>query len=174
MRVESLIIGIVILGLGIYLVSTNGNIAGVNLPKLIGLPTCNTGANSTCSGSSEFGNFGVGTVVAIFGLGMIGNGLRSPSTTRSPFRRDLWGGPPAPVTGVPQQSTAVPAFPATPAEAPGRQAGVRYCSACGGANLAVAKFCQHCAEPMPPQMPPKDAAPAPPPPPPPAGPTGSG
>jgi len=146
MRAESLIIGLVILGLGIYLVSSGGVIAGVNLPHLIGLPSCSSGTNSTCGGTAEFGGFGIGTIVAIFGLGMIARGLRTPSTPR--MSASAAAGPTAP-------------YPTSPG-IPGRQAGVRYCSACGGANQNDATYCQHCAEPMRPPIPPAGLSPVPP------------
>ena len=155
MRLESLIIGIVVLAFGILLVSTNGNVAGVNLPGLIGIHSCSSGTNSTCSGFDAFGGLGVGTLVAIFGLTMIANGLRGSSAARGRM-----AGPQL-MAGSVGMSSVAPAYPQgsvaatsvpTIAAVPARVPGVRYCPSCGGANQAGAKFCQHCADPMPATM----------------------
>ncbi|MCI4351735.1 MAG: hypothetical protein L3K15_09535, partial [Thermoplasmata archaeon] len=80
-RLLPMLFGAAILLFGIYLVSTNGSVAGYYLPQLLGLPACNSNTNSTgfptpgC-GFSPFG-LGIGTVVVIFGLGVLATSVRA-------------------------------------------------------------------------------------------------
>jgi zinc-ribbon domain len=148
-RLESLVIGGIILGFGILLVSTNGVIAGVNLPGLIGYPSCTGGstANGTSPQCYGFAGFGVGTVVCIFGLGIIGNGLRSSATPKG-FGRGASSMPPEVEASLAQARQSLAAMAAT-AGPPGS----RYCPECGKPNAADAKFCQGCGRTMPPPQP---------------------
>jgi len=146
MRLESLILGVVILGFGIFLVSTNGVVAGVNLPGVIGFPSCSGGTPNNSTSPQCYGTvgFGVGTIVCFFGLGMIANGLRAPPRTSRAS---------AGAQGVPPGFAAslAPTRPGWAAStAPGAAPGVRYCPECGRANAADAKFCQGCGKTIPP------------------------
>jgi hypothetical protein len=155
MRLESLIVGVIILGFGILLVSTNGVVAGVNLPGLIGYPSCSGGTSTNASSPQCYGfaGFGVGTVVCLFGLGMVANGLRSPATLKG-LGRGSSGMPPemeATLAQARQSMAAMTAGAASP--------GSRFCPECGRANAPDAKFCQGCGR----TMPPLQAAPSAPP-----------
>jgi hypothetical protein len=165
MRLASIILGVVILAFGILLVSTNGVVAGVNLPGLIGYPSCTSGssANSTSPQCFGFAGFGVGTVVCIFGLGLVASGLRTSSASQG-VGRGAGSLPPelaAALTQAQQNRTAAAATAPSP--------GSRFCPECGRANAPDAKFCQGCGRPMPPPPPPVSSPPAgstvPPPPP---------
>ena len=162
MRLESLIVGVLILGFGILLVSTNGVVAGVNLPGLIGYPSCSGSStgNSTSPQCFGFAGFGVGTVVCIFGLGLIGNGLRSSPSARASGRQS-GGLPPELVASLAQAQQNMATMSA--ASAP---PGSRFCPECGRANAADAKFCQGCGRTMPPRPSPPGSPSTPPPPPP--------
>jgi zinc ribbon protein len=155
MRLESLIIGVIVLGFGIFLVSSGGTVAGVSLPGLIGLQ-CNSSTNSTSPSFSPgcpggFG-YGVGTVVCIFGLGMIANGLRSPAGPKGLAGGAAGGVPPemaATLAAARQQMelmTQARGGGPNPAAPPGS----RFCPECGRPNAADAGFCQRCGKPMPP------------------------
>jgi hypothetical protein len=166
MRLESLLVGVVVLGFGILLVSTNGNLAGVNLPGLIGLPNCSSGTNSTCGGVTGFGGYSVGTVVSIFGLGLVANGLRAPAT------RPGIGGSASPSLPPEMTATLLAAQQQMMASAQSMRSatgataspGVRYCSSCGSVNRSDSQFCHRCGKPMPPPEPPPKAPPPGPPP----------
>jgi len=151
MRLESLIVGVVILGFGILLVSTNGNLGGVNLPGLIGLPTCSSGVNSTCSGVTGFGGYSVGTVVAIFGLGLVANGLRAPSAPRGLGSSGSPTLPPEMAASLHAAQQQMMASAQAMQVMMGTKApsGIRYCSSCGTANQSVSQFCHRCGKPLP-------------------------
>jgi len=144
--------GIAILLFGIYLVSTHGSVAGVYLPGLIGLPAC--GANSTsCTGFSPYGAVGVGTIVAIFGLGILAASVRNAVFTSSSPTGGMSALPPELASTLELARTRMQSMPTS------MSMGVRpntvYCSRCGQANVADAKFCHQCGAAMP-------VAPAPP------------
>jgi zinc-ribbon domain len=149
MRWESLVIGILILLFGIFLVSSQGVVAGVNLPGLIGLP-CQGATNGTaCPG---FGGYSVGTVVCLFALGLIANGVRSPSMPRG-----LAGGGapslPPEITATleaarRQMEVASQTMRPTPWDR-GAVSGVLYCPSCGRSNAQDAQFCQRCGKTLP-------------------------
>lgn len=155
MRLESLVIGGVVLVFGIVLVSTNGVIAGVNLPGVIGLPSCSSSGSSNSSAPSPtcygLAGFGVGTVVCIFGLGMIANGLRAPASRRSAGAGGSGSVPPELQATLARAQFTMAAAASRNATAGGSSTpGVRYCPECGHANGADAKFCQGCGRTMPP------------------------
>jgi zinc-ribbon domain len=165
-RLESLIVGVLILGFGILLVSTNGNLAGVSLPGLIGLPTCNGGTNSTCGGVAGFGGYSIGTVVSLFGLGLIANGLRAPSSPRGMGGSGAPSLPPemAATLLAAQQQMMASARAIQAASGSGAAAGLRYCPSCGSANQSASQFCHRCGKPLPtPEPPPKQTPPSTPP-----------
>lgn len=148
MRWESLAFGCVALVLGIYLVSTHSEFAGVNLPGLIGPPFGGSSSVSNPECTGGFGGLGIGTIVALFGLGMIANGIRPP---------------PAANTGAmmaPQMAATLRA--AALAQRPAVVPPIRICPACASANSTEAVYCQKCGRPLPAHPPPPPAA-APPP-----------
>jgi hypothetical protein len=157
MRLESLIVGVIVLGFGILLVATNGVVAGVNLPGLVGFPSCHgssSSANSTSPQCYGFAGFGVGTFVCLFGLGMVANGLRSPAGPKG-FGRGSATMPPemeATLAQARQNMAAMGAAGAAP--------GSRFCPECGRTNAADAKFCQGCGRTMPPPPAPSGASPS--------------
>lgn len=146
MRLELLIVGVIVLGFGILLVSTNGVVAGVNLPGLVGYPSCSgkTAANGTSPQCYGFAAFGVGTIVCLFGLGMVANGLRASAAPKG-FGRGSSGMPPEMQATLAQAQQNVAAMRPS-----GAAPGSRYCPECGRANAADAKFCQGCGRNMPP------------------------
>jgi hypothetical protein len=157
MRLESLIAGAVILALGIVLVATNGVLFGVNLPGLIGLPSCSSspGSQNTTSVSFGCGFYAPSTIVCLFGLGLIGNGFRGSSSYR-PGRSSASGGEiPSDMLAAhlqyAQQNLAAMSAATAAQNAP---VGSRFCPECGKANGADAKFCQGCGRTMPPPTPP--------------------
>jgi hypothetical protein len=160
MRLESFLIGVAILGFGVFLVASHGTVAGVNLLGLIGL-NCGSAVNTTNPDCFALSGLGVGTVVAIFGLGMIANGLRAPSTPRMPGLAGLRGGsdegamyggaalPPQMMEMMRQAALAHRTVVAGVPMGSGPAPGLRYCSRCGRGNFQDAQFCQQCGSPMP-------------------------
>lgn len=158
MRLESLIIGVIILGFGVFLVSSGGTVAGVSLPGLIGLQ-CNTSGNSTTPSFSPgcpggFG-YGVGTVVCIFGLGMVANGLRAPSGPKGLAGGAAGGMPPeiAATLAAAQKHMELMTQARSAGATAAAPSGSRFCPECGRPNAADAGFCQRCGKPMPPPTP---------------------
>ena len=146
MRIELLIVGVLVLGFGILLVTTNGVVAGVNLPGVIGYPSCSgkTSSNTTSPQCYGLAGFGVGTIVCLFGLGLVANGLRSPGTPKG-FAKGSSGMPPEMAATLAQAQQSMAAMTAR-----GVAPGSRYCAECGRPNAADAKFCQGCGRTMPP------------------------
>ncbi|MFI5413648.1 MAG: zinc-ribbon domain-containing protein [Candidatus Lutacidiplasmatales archaeon] len=155
MRLESLLIGVIVLGFGVFLVASGGTVGGVSLPGLIGLQ-CNTPSNSTTPSFSPgcpggFG-YGIGTVVCIFGLGMIGNGLRAPSAPKGMAGAGGFVMPPemaATMAAARQQMELMGRTHGGGATGP-VPPGTRFCPECGRSNASDAGFCQRCGKPMPP------------------------
>jgi len=154
MRIESLIVGVLVLGFGILLVTTNGVVAGVNLPGVIGYPSCSakTSSNTTSPQCYGLAGFGVGTIVCLFGLGIVANGLRSPGRPKG-YGQGSSGMSPEMAATLAQAQQSMAAMTAR-----GAVPGSRYCAECGRPNAADAKFCQGCGRTMPPPQ-----GPAPPP-----------
>lgn len=157
MRLESLAIGIAILLFGIYLVSTQGVVAGYDLPKLVGLPSSNPGSGNATPGFG-FAGFGVGTIVALSGLGMIMNGLRAPSASMGFGRKGADGSMPPEMAAAlaamqshlpPSAPTGAPPVPPGAVAPPSAPSAVQYCVKCGRANALDAKFCQQCGTTVP-------------------------
>lgn len=140
MHWETLLVGVAVLGFGVFLVASHGYIGSTYLPGLIGLPAPSSG-NAT-SPFSSFGGYGVGTILCLSGLGMVGAGLRTPG--RPKLGAAGAGMPPElmaalgamrgqmPPTGVPASQMSPP----------------RVCPSCGAPNFAEAMFCQKCAAPL--------------------------
>jgi hypothetical protein len=155
LRLVPVLIGVAILLLGFYLVSTNGYIGGTYLPSLIGIQPCKSNSSSSlpngtgCTGFSPYGGYGVGTVVCIFGLGLLATSVRrlmvSPATGAATLT-------PEAITALTQAQARLRAVSGT--VAPGTRPGTVYCSNCGAANPAEAKFCHQCASTMPGANPP--------------------
>jgi hypothetical protein len=163
MRWQSLAIGIAILAFGVYLVSSHGYLGGTYIPGLVGLPS-GSGTNSTTPGFPGVAGYSVGTIIAISGLGMIMNSLRSasmqpsgiPGLTGMSETRGVTGAPGsmppemiAVLAAMQAQRTAGQVSPTTPGPAPGPAPGVVYCSKCGRSNVQDAKFCHECGATMP-------------------------
>ena len=154
-----IIIGVAVLLLGIYLVSTNGYLDGKYLPSLIGIQPCTSSPlpNVTgCTGFSSYGGYGVGTIVCIFGLSLIGGSVRRI------FASPTSGGAnvtPEAVAAIIQAQNRPPA--ASGVGMPGPKPGTIYCHNCGSPNPTEAKFCHQCASAMPGASPPA-APPSPP------------
>lgn len=151
LRLIPVIIGVVILLFGLYLVSTQGYLGGTYLPGLIGIPACNSDSSSGapsngtgCTGFGLYGGYGVGTIVCLFGLGILASSIRravySPGPSGSPMTPEM-------ATALAQAQSRVQAPPSL--LAPGPRAGTVYCSKCGAANPAEARFCHQCASVMP-------------------------
>lgn len=157
LRLIPILFGIAIILVGIYLVGSQGNIAGYNLPKLLGIPECSSANNGTnpCGGFGPFGGFSVGTFVVIFGLGILAAGFRgamaSAAMGGSGGGMSAGGVPPELVASMAQAHARLLA--ASPGAAagtgPGPSPNTVYCSKCGRANSADAKFCQQCGAAMP-------------------------
>ncbi|MGA7862168.1 MAG: zinc-ribbon domain-containing protein [Thermoplasmata archaeon] len=145
-----MLVGVAILLLGVYLVSSHGYLGGTYLPSLIGIQPCNSDSSSSlpngtgCTGFSPYGGYGVGTIVCIFGLGLIGSSLRRAVVTPSASSATV---PPEVLAALTQAQSRMQAAPG--ASAPGPKPGTVYCSKCGAANPAEAKFCHQCASSMP-------------------------
>jgi zinc-ribbon domain len=157
MRLESLIIGVVILAFGIFLVATGGSIGGVSLPGLIGLPSSCSGGSTNQTNPACFGPaaYGIGSIVCLFGLGMIGNGLRAPSGGKGFGGGGTASMPPeiaATLAAARQHMERI--GPTQDAGAPAPP-GSRFCPECGRPNAADAGYCQRCGKPMPPPSPAK-------------------
>lgn len=138
-----LLVGVAILALGLYLVSSHGYLGGTYLPGLIGIQPCNSPAavNGTgCTGFALYGGFGPGTIVAIFGLGLITSSLRRALSSAGSGTTPL----PPELTAVLASAQSRMASMAPPGS-PGARPGTVYCSRCGAANPSEAKFCHQCA-----------------------------
>ena len=155
MRWESIVLGVIVLGFGVFLVSSHGYVGSTYLPGLIGLPAQNT--TSGASALSMYGGYGPGTIVSLAGLGMVGNGLRAP-----PSRGAAAGGslPPemmaafvAAQSQMPRGGVSAPSGSSVPPPTS------RGCPACGAPNSAEALYCQKCATPL--GSPASPASPAP-------------
>ncbi|MCI4353468.1 MAG: zinc ribbon domain-containing protein [Thermoplasmata archaeon] len=161
-RMVPMVLGVVILLFGIYLVSTGGSVAGVYLPHLLGLPACNSGSNGNSTGFPSPGGcgfsplgLGIGTIVVIFGLGLLASAFRGAMMSSSMGSGGMPALPPemaATLELARSRMASMPAYmpPSIPAPmAPGVRPNTVYCSSCGQANLADAKFCHQCGTPMP-------------------------
>lgn len=143
MRVASvlpLVFGIAILLFGIYLVSTGGSVGKTYLPSVIGLPNCKANPNASNCAAYSFAGYGPGTIVCLFGLGLLASSARSAMARASH--------PP-----MPAMPAAMAGFPfAMPGAVPGAgpQPGVKYCPKCARGNAADAGFCQQCGGTLPP------------------------
>ena len=150
LRLIPVVVGVAILLLGVYLVSSHGYLDGTYLPSLIGIQPCNSAPSSSlpngtgCTGFSPYGGYGVGTIVCIFGLGLIGSSLRRAVVAPSAGAATLSPEVLAALTQAQGRMQAVPG-----SSAPGPKQGTVYCSKCGAANPAEAKFCHQCASSMP-------------------------
>lgn len=174
-RIIPMVLGVAVLLFGIYLVSTHGSVAGVYLPGLLGLPECssNSGGNSNTSplggspGCSSFTpySFGVGTVVAIFGLGLLASSFRSAISSAGAGSGGMSGLPPEMAATLEMARSRMASMPMTmptampPSGAPGIRPNTVYCSKCGQANLGDAKFCHQCGSAMPVAPPPPTTPP---------------
>jgi hypothetical protein len=144
MRLRTLVpivFAIVVLLFGIYLVSSGGYVGKTYLPSLIGMPNCKTNENASACATQSFIGYGPGTIVCLFGLGLLA------STIRSSMARQSHPSMPA---GFPASLGATPFFPPTNPGTAGAQPGVRYCPKCARANASDAGFCQQCGSTMPP------------------------
>lgn len=175
MRWETLVLGIAVLGFGVFLVSSHGYLGSTYLPGLIGLPAPNSTNASTPSPFSSFGGYSIGTIVAISGLGMIGAGLRTPSRTHMAgnmagmnpgMMAAMMGGGGQAAASAPALSPeliaammmarqqVVAAAGSVPASAVPRS-----CPSCNAPNSADAVFCQKCATRLAPATPTPTLAP---------------
>lgn len=151
-RLIPLLVGVGVLVFGIYLVSSHGYLGGTYLPGLIGIQPCNTSTNSSsgftpggsgCTGFALYGGYGIGTIVCLFGLGLIGNSLRGAMAMSMAGSSSPHLPPELSAALTSMQSRMPPGFPP-----PGAQPGTVYCSRCGAANPVGAKFCHQCAGPI--------------------------
>jgi hypothetical protein len=155
LRLIPVVIGVAILLFGIYLVSTNGYFDGRYLPSLIGIQPCSSGSSNSapngtgCSGFTLYGGLGVGTIVCIFGLGLIASSIRRAVATPSTSGVAV---PPEMLAAFAQAQSRPQV--GSGAVVPGVKPGTVYCSKCGAANPWDAKFCHQCASPMPAKTPP--------------------
>jgi ribosomal protein L40E len=153
-RLIPALVGLMILLFGVYLVSTHGYVGGTYLPSVIGIQPCGSGSspNATpCTGIGSYGGFGVGTIVCLFGIGLLASSLRGAMATSASGMGASRGIPPEMLAAIAQAQ-------ARPPVAPGAIPNTVYCSKCGAANPSEAKFCHQCATGM------QGAAPAAPPP----------
>jgi len=151
-RYEALLIGIIVLGFGIFLVSSHGYVGSTYLPGLIGLPASTSEENA--SFFPGVGGYSVGTIVAISGLGLLASGIRSPSRASArPTSGSSGVMPPAMAAALQPAMAGTPiplVAPGGRAPGPGPQPGIIYCAKCGRGNPADARFCQQCGAPAPP------------------------
>ena len=147
-RLLPILFGALILLLGLYLVSSHGSIAGVNLPGLLGLPQCDTSSNATpCAGLPLYGGAGVGTVVAIFGLGLLATGFRTTMASAAMGTSGPSGIPPEILASL---QTAQARMQVMPPMAPATGAmgipdpSYKYCSKCGTRTETASRFCKSC------------------------------
>ncbi|MCI4340517.1 MAG: hypothetical protein L3K06_03535 [Thermoplasmata archaeon] len=147
-RLLPMVFGGVILLLGIYLVSSHGSIAGVNLPTVLGLPQCDTGANATpCAGLGLYGGVGVGTIVAIFGLGLLASAFRSSMMSASMGAGTMPGGVPPELLATLQQAQArMAGLPPTGGGGPPGtpDPAYKFCPKCGTRTESSSRFCKSC------------------------------
>ena len=142
-RLVPIFIGIAIFLFGIYLVSTNGYVGSTYLPSIIGIHPCSTNSTGSFpSGACSFSylGYGVGTIVCIFGLGLIASSARRYATSAGSGSNAM---SPEMVAAIAQAQSRL-ATASAPA-APGAKPGTVYCSNCGAANPSQAKFCHQCA-----------------------------
>lgn len=152
MRYESLVLGVAVLAFGIYLVSSHGYLGGTYLPGLIGLP-----APDSSGGNTTFvpgiGGYSVGTVVALSGLSLLANGLRSPGSSGPRLTATSSANMPPELLAAIRQSTAnksgVDGVAPTAGPGSGIREGIAYCPKCGSANRQDARFCPQCGAPAP-------------------------
>lgn len=140
MRVSAaipIVFGIVILLFGIYLVSSGGSVGKTYLPSLIGLPDCKANPNSSECAVYSFAGYGPGTIVCLFGLGILASSARSAMARASQ-------------PAMPSGPTAFPFVMPGTAPGAGPQPGVKYCPKCARGNATDAGFCQQCGGPLPP------------------------
>lgn len=136
------VFGLAVLLFGLYLVSTGGSVGKTYLPSLIGLPNCKTDPNASSCASASFIGYGPGTIVCLFGLGLLASAART-ATARA--------GRPSYPTVAPGTMPPIP-YHLMPTTGPtvGPQPGVKYCPKCARANATDAGFCQQCGSTMPP------------------------
>lgn len=157
LRLIPVFLGVAVLLFGIYLVSTNGYVAGTYLPSLIGMKPCtptSQGSNFTPNSCAfnPYGAYGVGTIVCIFGLGLIATSARRVFASSGSTATSV---SPEVLAALAQANARTPTT--LPPVAPGARPGTVYCSNCGAANPTGAKFCHQCASPVvasPPLFPP--------------------
>lgn len=140
-----LVFGIGVLLLGVLLVHTNGYLGSTYLPSLVGIQPCpaaSTNSTPCTSLLGGFGGYGVGTIVCLFGLGLLTTGLRSMMARSS----SVGSLPPSAIAALGGMPGALPVAGAAP--------GIVYCSKCATPNPSSAKFCHQCAAPMAPLPPP--------------------
>jgi hypothetical protein len=152
-RAVPIVFGIVIVLLGVYLVGSQGNIAGVNLPSALGLPQCSTGANATpCGGLGAYGGAGVGSIVVIFGLGILAASFRSAMMSASMGGSPGMGAMPPELIATLQAAQArmqsMPTAPpsSTPSGTP--DPAFKFCSKCGTRTEVASRFCKSCGTPF--------------------------
>lgn len=160
LRLLPILIGVAILLFGIYLVSTNGYIGSTYLPGIIGIHPCSSNSTSSAPSSGcafSYLGYGVGTIVCLFGLGILANGARRFASGSGSGSASVSPEVLAAIAQGQSRATSV-----SPGAAPGARPGTVYCSRCGAANPAQAKFCHQCAatigagpSPPPPANPPR-------------------
>jgi len=148
-RLIPLFVGLAVLLLGIYLVSTNGYVGGWYLPSLVGIQPCSSGSSSgtstnvtQCGGIGLYGGYGVGTIVCLFGLGLLASSVRRAASSPGAGTGGSTAVPPEILAALAQAQSRTHT-------APGMKPNTVYCSKCGAANLPEAKFCHQCASAMP-------------------------
>ncbi len=142
-RLLPILIGVAILLFGIYLVSTNGYLGSTYLPGIIGIHPCSSNSTSPVpSGGCAYSylGYGVGTIVCIFGLGILASGARRFASGSGTGAASVSPDVLAAIAQAQSRATA-----AGTGAAPGARPGTVYCSKCGAANPAQAKFCHQCA-----------------------------
>jgi hypothetical protein len=147
-RYESLGVGLAIVVLGIYLVASHGSLAGVNIPSLLGLP-CSGGSGNSSTPCLGFGGYSIGTVVVLFGFGLVANGLRAPSAPKG----TMTPGAVYPPGLAAMMSGAYRGSDGMMPQGAGPQAGIQYCPKCGRGQSSRAQFCQQCGQALPPPTP---------------------
>jgi zinc ribbon protein len=148
-RLVPIVVGLALVLLGIYLVSTHGNIAGINIPSALGLPDCSSSSNSTpCLGIGSYGSIGVGTIVVLFGIGLVATSLRASMTAAAMGGGPTMGGMPPELLASLQAAQArmqsMPPAGSPPAPGGAPDPSYKFCQKCGTRTEADIKFCRSC------------------------------
>ncbi|MCI4360498.1 MAG: zinc ribbon domain-containing protein [Thermoplasmata archaeon] len=153
LRLVPIVVGLALVLLGIYLVGSQGNIAGINIPSALGLPNCSSSSNSTqCLGVGGYGSIGVGTIVVMSGIGILATSLRSGMAAAAMGGTATMGGMP-PELLASLQTAQARMVAMSPASAPAAAAGThdpafKFCQKCGTRTETESKFCRSCGTPF--------------------------